>query len=119
MYLTARQLCAHLLAPRSDRLACATPSYTHARAHTHPPAACRYEKPVAPVHMMIGMSGAGHLGKPYDTRQAWSAYSEISYGWVKGTFANASALLLQFVANGDGLMSHGTPSVHDHVWITK
>jgi hypothetical protein len=70
--------------------------------------------------MMIGMSGAGHLGKPYDNTQKWSAYSEISYGWLKGTFANSSALHLQFVANGDGgLDGPYNPSVHDEVWITK
>jgi hypothetical protein len=75
-----------------------------------------YLSPNAPVHMMIGMAGAGHLGKPYAS-PAWSAHAEIKYGWVKATFANSSALHLEFIANGDGLQ--GTPSVHDDVWIAK
>lgn len=78
-----------------------------------------YHRPEAPVHMMIGMSGAAHLGKPYDKSVPWSAYSEISYGWLRATFANASALRLQFVANGDGLTAGYAPAVHDTVWITK
>jgi hypothetical protein len=72
--------------------------------------------------MMIGMSGAGHLGKPYASPD-WSAFAEISYGWVKATFANSSALHLEFIANGDGDSEQGEvqaiPSVHDEVWITK
>ena len=77
-----------------------------------------YRSPAAPVHMMIGMAGAGHLGAPY-AQPAWSAYAEIAYGWVRATFANASALHLEFVANGDGLEGAYAPAVHDDVWITK
>ena len=79
-----------------------------------------YRRPQAPVHMMIGMSGAGHLGAKYDDSQPWSAYSEISYGWCQATFANSTALHLEFIANGDGgLSAPFNPSVHDEVWITK
>lgn len=60
-----------------------------------------YHRPAAPVHMMIGMSGAAHLGAKYDNTQRWSAFSDIAYGWLKASFANASALKLEFVANGD------------------
>ena len=77
-----------------------------------------YRAPKAPVHMMIGMAGAGHLGKPF-VPMPWSAYAEIAYGWVRATFANASALHLEFVANGDGLQGEYAPAVHDDVWITK
>ena len=77
-----------------------------------------YRSPDAPVHMMVGMSGAGHLGAKYDTPD-WSAHSEISYGWLRATFANATALHLEFVANGDGLGGDFAPAVHDEVWITK
>jgi hypothetical protein len=90
-----------------------------------------YRSPSAPVHMMVGMSGAGHLGALYD-QPAWSAYAEISYGWLKGTFENRTALRLDFIANGDGAagvgengtLGHpfdnaGTPAVHDTVLITK
>jgi hypothetical protein len=77
-----------------------------------------YRRPQAPVHMMIGMAGAGHFGKPYET-PAWSAVSEIAYGWVRASFANASALHLEFVANGDGLDGAFEPAVHDDVWILK
>ena len=77
-----------------------------------------YRNPKAPVHMMVGMSGAGHLGASYD-KPSWSAYSEISYGWLKTTFANRTALHLEFVANGDGLEGEYAPSVHDEVWIVK
>ena len=81
-----------------------------------------YRTPTAPVHMMIGMAGAGHLhGVKYnDTLYPWSAFSEISYGWLRATFANASALHLEYVANGDGVEYDAyAPSVHDDVWITK
>ena len=82
-----------------------------------------YHKPSAPVHMMIGMAGAGHLGTPYE-QPLWSAHDEVAYGWVKATFANSSALHLEFVANGDGSQQQGggvrtAPTVHDDVWITK
>jgi len=78
-----------------------------------------YRSPDAPVHMMVGMSGASHLGAMYDTPE-WSAHSEISYGWLKATFANSTSLHLEFVANGDGLdYTEFAPSVHDEVWITK
>ena len=77
-----------------------------------------YINPKAPVHMMVGMSGAGHLGAPYDT-PSWSAYSEISYGWLRTTFANRSSLHLEFIANGDGLEGTYAPAVHDDVWIIK
>ena len=59
-----------------------------------------YRSPSAPVHMMVGMAGAGHLGAPYATPK-WSA------------------LHLEFVANGDGLEGEYAPAVHDEVWITK
>ena len=79
-----------------------------------------YRSPSAPVHMMIGMSGAGHLGTTYES-PAWSAHAEIAYGWLKATFANSSALHLEFIANGDGSNAAlgSTPAVHDDVWITK
>ena len=54
----------------------------------------------------------------YDS-PAWSAHAEIAYGWLKATFANSSALHLEFIANGDGGALGSTPSVHDDVWITK
>ena len=82
-----------------------------------------YRSPTAPVHMMIGMAGAGHLhGNKYENSSTapWSAFSEISYGWLRATFANASALHLEYVANGDGVEYEVyAPSVHDDVWITK
>ena len=84
----------------------------------HPTDSKIYRSPKAPVHMMIGMSGASHLGAPYD-KPAWSAHSEIAYGWMKATFANSSALHLEFIANGDGVQGEATPAVHDDVWITK
>ena len=78
-----------------------------------------YKSPEAPVHMMIGMAGAGHLrGNKYPP-QPWSAFAAIEYGWVKATFANASALKMEFVANGDGLAGPYAPSVKDSVWIVK
>ena len=79
-----------------------------------------YRTPTAPVHMMIGMAGAGHLEHNTYETPAWSAFAEISYGWLRATFANASALHLEFVANGDGVeYDVYAPSVHDDVWITK
>lgn len=81
-----------------------------------------YRSPQAPVHMMIGMGGASHLGALYDS-PLWSAHAEISFGWLKATFANSSALHLEFVANSDGTdttnLSSPVPRVHDDVWITK
>ena len=69
--------------------------------------------------MMIGMAGAGHLGGNRYVPEPWSAFSAIEYGWVKASFANASALHLEFVANGDGLSGPYNPSVKDSVWIVK
>eukprot|EP00747_Dinoflagellata_sp_TGD_P180773 gnl/TRDRNA2_/TRDRNA2_33810_c0_seq1.p1 gnl/TRDRNA2_/TRDRNA2_33810_c0~~gnl/TRDRNA2_/TRDRNA2_33810_c0_seq1.p1 ORF type:complete len:368 (+),score=35.78 gnl/TRDRNA2_/TRDRNA2_33810_c0_seq1:78-1106(+) len=84
-----------------------------------------YRDPEMPVHMMVGMAGAPHLGTPYE-KPIWSAYSEIAFGWLKATFANSSALHLEFIANGDGLnygdagtLGGYNPKVHDEVWITK
>ena len=78
-----------------------------------------YKSPEAPVHMMIGMAGAGHLGGNKYLPEPWSAFSAIEYGWVKATFANSSALKMEFVANGDGLAGPYAPSVKDSVWIVK
>ena len=80
-----------------------------------------YASPKAPVPYMVGMAGASHLGDT-DENPAWSAYSTEQWGWLKATFANASALHLEFVANGDGTSldaAAGDPSVIDDVWITK
>jgi len=91
-----------------------------------------YASPSHPVHLLLGMAGAGHLDEEWNVWDdgAWAVHNEETYGYMSMTFHNASAFEMTFIANGNGVLANGTmledselgvnePSVHDRVIILK
>mmetsp|Transcript_48614 Transcript_48614/g.114123 ORF Transcript_48614/g.114123 Transcript_48614/m.114123 type:complete len:229 (+) Transcript_48614:554-1240(+) len=77
-----------------------------------------YDKPKAPVHVMVGSGGAGLTSK-WSDQPEWSAKRIIDYG-VGYVHANATSLVFQFMQTGqNGTVVNGEPQATDEFTITK
>jgi len=74
----------------------------------------KFINPKKPIHLLIGTGGIGLDGWSSPDPPAWSAYREISHGYLKFK-CNRSMCKAQFISLSD----EGNTEVKDEFWVVK